>query len=63
MRSPAANVRSSITGRHRNRRGGIVGGNTIGDIKPCSFSGPVPGMAADVVDEQRNWYATPWANS
>jgi acetyl-CoA synthetase len=31
--------------------GGIVGGNTLGDIKPCSFSGPVPGMAADVVDE------------
>ena len=34
--------------------GGIVGGNTIGDIKPCSFSGPVPGMAADVVDEYGN---------
>ncbi len=31
--------------------GGIVGGNTLGDIKPCSFSGPVPGMAAEVVDE------------
>ena len=31
--------------------GGIVGGTTITPIKPCSFSGPVPGMAADVVDE------------
>ncbi|HEX9035571.1 MAG TPA: AMP-binding protein [Ktedonobacterales bacterium] len=32
--------------------GGIVGGATILPIKPCSFSGPIPGMAADVVDEQ-----------
>jgi acetyl-CoA synthetase len=31
--------------------GGIVGCTTITPIKPCSFSGPVPGMAADVVDE------------
>jgi acetyl-CoA synthetase len=31
--------------------GGIVGGTTITPIKPCSFSGPVPGIAADVVDE------------
>jgi acetyl-CoA synthetase len=31
--------------------GGIVGGVTVKPIKPCSFSGPVPGMAADVVDE------------
>ena len=31
--------------------GGIVGATTITPIKPCSFSGPVPGMAADVVDE------------
>ena len=30
--------------------GGIVGGNTITPIAPCSFSGPCPGMAADVVD-------------
>ena len=31
--------------------GGIVGCTTITPIKPCSFSGPVPGMAADVVDD------------
>jgi len=32
--------------------GGIVGCTTITPIKPCSFAGPVPGIAADVVDEQ-----------
>lgn len=32
--------------------GGIVCGNFFKPLKPCSFSGPVPGMAADVVDEQ-----------
>ncbi len=31
--------------------GGIVSGFTIEPIKPCSFSGPVPGMVADIVDE------------
>jgi acetyl-CoA synthetase len=31
--------------------GGIVGCTTITPIKPCSFTGPVPGMAADVVDD------------
>lgn len=31
--------------------GGIVCGNPITPLKPCSFSGPVPGMAVDVVDE------------
>ncbi len=31
--------------------GGIVGCTTITPIKPCAFSGPVPGIAADVVDE------------
>jgi acetyl-CoA synthetase len=31
--------------------GGIVGCTTITPIKPCSFAGPVPGVAADVVDE------------
>jgi acetyl-CoA synthetase len=34
--------------------GGIVGCTTITPIKPCSFSGPIPGMAADVVDEAGN---------
>ncbi len=34
--------------------GGIVSGFTITPIKPCSFSGPVPGMVADVVDEVGN---------
>ena len=31
--------------------GGIVGCTTLTPIKPCSFSGPVPGIAADVVDD------------
>ncbi|PIQ62563.1 MAG: AMP-dependent synthetase [Bacteroidetes bacterium CG12_big_fil_rev_8_21_14_0_65_60_17] len=31
--------------------GGIVCGNFFRPLKPCSFSGPVPGMDADVVDE------------
>jgi acetyl-CoA synthetase len=30
--------------------GGIVGCTTITPIAPCSFAGPCPGMAADVVD-------------
>jgi acetyl-CoA synthetase len=30
--------------------GGILGSNTLLPIKPCAFSAPVPGMAADVVD-------------
>jgi acetyl-CoA synthetase len=34
--------------------GGIIGCTTITPIKPCSFSGPVPGMAADVVDDAGN---------
>jgi acetyl-CoA synthetase len=34
--------------------GGIVMGNPILPLKPCSFSGPCPGMAADVVDESGN---------
>jgi len=31
--------------------GGIVCGNFFRPLKPCAFSGPVPGMDADVVDE------------
>jgi len=31
--------------------GGILCGNFLQPLKPCSFSGPVPGMAADVVNE------------
>ena len=34
--------------------GGIVCGNFLQPLKPCAFSGPVPGMAADVVDEEGN---------
>ena len=30
--------------------GGITGCTTIEPLQPCTFSGPVPGMAADVVD-------------
>ncbi len=32
--------------------GGIVGCTTIQPLKPCAFSGAIPGVAADVVDEQ-----------
>jgi acetyl-CoA synthetase len=32
--------------------GGILGCTTWADIKPGSFRGPIPGMAADVVDDQ-----------
>jgi acetyl-CoA synthetase len=31
--------------------GGILCGNFFTTLKPCAFSGPVPGMDADVVDE------------
>ncbi len=34
--------------------GGIVCGNVLKPLRPCAFSGPVPGMAADVLDEQGN---------
>ncbi|MGD1995214.1 MAG: AMP-binding protein [Anaerolineae bacterium] len=34
--------------------GGIVLGNVVRPLKPCAFSGPPPGMAADVVDEEGN---------
>ena len=32
--------------------GGILGCTTLSPIAPCSFSGPSPGMAADVVDSR-----------
>jgi acetyl-CoA synthetase len=31
--------------------GGILMGNVLTPMKPCAFSGPLPGMAADVVDD------------
>jgi acetyl-CoA synthetase len=34
--------------------GGIVSGNFFKPLKPCAFSGPVPGMDADVVDDAGN---------
>jgi acetyl-CoA synthetase len=34
--------------------GGILLGNVLSPLKPCAFSGPPPGMAADVVDEAGN---------
>ena len=30
--------------------GGILCGNVLTHLRPCSFAGPVPGMAADVID-------------
>ena len=32
--------------------GGIVATNLLGPIKPASFSGPIPGTGADIVDDQ-----------
>jgi acetyl-CoA synthetase len=32
--------------------GGIISGNVLTPAKPCAFAGPLPGMAADVVDGQ-----------
>ena len=32
--------------------GGLVAGNVLTAMKPCSFAGPSPGIAADVVDEE-----------
>src|SRR5262252_7473721 len=32
--------------------GGILCGNVLSRLRPCSFAGPLPGIAADVVDEQ-----------
>ena len=32
--------------------GGIVMGNVLLPLKPCAFCAPLPGMAADVVDEE-----------
>ena len=34
--------------------GGILCGNVITRLRPCSFAGPVPGIAADVVDSDGN---------
>ncbi len=32
--------------------GGILCGNVLSRLRPCSFAGPLPGMAAEVVDEE-----------
>ncbi len=32
--------------------GGILSGNVLSPMKPCAFSGPIPGMGADVVDAE-----------
>ncbi|MGH7903264.1 MAG: AMP-binding protein [Candidatus Dormibacteraceae bacterium] len=32
--------------------GGIVCGNVLTPLRPCSFAGPMPGIAADVLDEE-----------
>jgi acetyl-CoA synthetase len=32
--------------------GGLVAGNVLTPMKPCSFAGPPPGIAADVVDDR-----------
>lgn len=39
--------------------GGIVTGTVIHPMKPTAFSGPVPGMGADIVDEQGNSVPAP----
>ena len=40
--------------------GGILGCTTLAPIAPCSFSGPCPGMAADVVDAPACRCAARW---
>ncbi|HKA34681.1 MAG TPA: AMP-binding protein, partial [Candidatus Binatia bacterium] len=32
--------------------GGLVAGNVLTPMKPCAFAGPLPGIAADVVNEE-----------
>ena len=32
--------------------GGILCGNVLSRLRPCSFAGPLPGIAADVLDDQ-----------
>jgi acetyl-CoA synthetase len=34
--------------------GGILCGNVLTHLRPCSFAGPVPGIAADVIDSEGN---------
>jgi acetyl-CoA synthetase len=34
--------------------GGILGGNMLTPLNPCSFAGPCPGMDADVLDDNGN---------
>jgi acetyl-CoA synthetase len=34
--------------------GGIISANRLTPLKPCAFAGSMPGMAADIVDEQGN---------
>lgn len=34
--------------------GGILSGDVLTRLRPCSFAGPVPGIAADVVDDRGN---------
>ncbi|MEX0408625.1 AMP-binding protein [Aquibium sp. LZ166] len=34
--------------------GGILSGNVLTPMKPCAFSGPIPGMGADIVDAAGN---------
>ncbi|SFJ89687.1 AMP-binding protein [Thermoflavimicrobium dichotomicum] len=34
--------------------GGILGNNLLQPVVPCGFSGPIPGMDADVLDEEGN---------
>ncbi len=40
-----------LLGRHRNRRGDRWVRDRRADSRSCAFTGPVPGMAADVVDD------------
>ncbi|MFW5972684.1 MAG: AMP-binding protein [Bacteroidota bacterium] len=42
--------------------GGILCGNFFTPLKPCAFSGPVPGMAADVVDATGEPVRARWAS-
>ena len=51
LREVGADGRRSSTTPGARRSGAHRSGTTVEPMRPCAFAGPVPGMAADVVDE------------
>ena len=52
LKRRAAVASRSSTTRRDGTSGGLVAGNVLTPMKPCSFAGPPPGIAADVVDDR-----------